>query len=131
MDWFVPFLAGTLSAVIGGLGMGGGGVLLLYLTLFADAPQLRAQGMNLLFFLPVALISLLIHAKHHLVRWRVALGAAIFGPLGALCGFWLAGFMGESLLSKLFAGGLLLLSLREIFHKKKPASTGDADSEKG
>ena len=50
MNW-IDQIAGLFSAVAGALGLGGGGVLVLYLTLGMHVPQLRAQGINLLFFL--------------------------------------------------------------------------------
>ena len=42
-------LAGLLSGIIGGMGLGGGAVLIIYLTVFMDIKQLSAQGINLLF----------------------------------------------------------------------------------
>ena len=43
-------LAGLFSGIIGGMGLGGGAVLIIYLTVFKNTEQLRAQGINLLFF---------------------------------------------------------------------------------
>ena len=57
MDILIGFLAGFA----GGLGVGGGGILLLYLTAFTETSQLSAQGINLLFFLPVAFSALFAH----------------------------------------------------------------------
>ena len=54
MDMIIGFLAGFA----GGLGVGGGGILLLYLTAFAGVEQLSAQGINLLFFLPPSVLLL-------------------------------------------------------------------------
>ena len=47
----LSWLFGALSGVIGALGMGGGGVLIIFLSAFAGLDQLKAQGINLLFFL--------------------------------------------------------------------------------
>ena len=38
-------------AALAGMGIGSGGLLVLYLTLIRGTPQLSAQGFNLLFFL--------------------------------------------------------------------------------
>ena len=46
LDILVSFLIATLS----GLGIGSGGLLVIYLTLLDGMPQLRAQGVNLVFF---------------------------------------------------------------------------------
>ena len=52
MSYFWAALAGTLSGVIGAMGLGGGGVLIIYLTLFLGMEQGIAQGVNLIFFIP-------------------------------------------------------------------------------
>ena len=85
MMWLLAFLAGLLSGVISGFGIGGGTLLLLYLTFFAGFSQRAAQGLNLLYFLPTALAAVLLHSKNRLVDWRRALPAAIFGMLVVYC----------------------------------------------
>ena len=45
-------LAGLFSGIIGGMGLGGGAVLIIYLSVFKDVEQLKAQGINLLFIHP-------------------------------------------------------------------------------
>ena len=57
IDW-VAILAGFGSAVLASMGMGGGSILILYLTLIAGVPQREAQGVNLLFFLPIGAAAL-------------------------------------------------------------------------
>ena len=48
-------------AVLSGLGVGGGGLLVIYLALFTDVAQLSAQGINLLFFIFSCGASMLVH----------------------------------------------------------------------
>ena len=50
-------LAGLMSGIIGGMGLGGGAVLIIYLTIFQGVEQLQAQGINLLFFIPIASLA--------------------------------------------------------------------------
>ena len=50
-------LAAFFSGLAGSLGLGGGGVLVLYLALALGMSQLKAQGINLLFFIPCAVLS--------------------------------------------------------------------------
>ena len=50
--------AGFGAAVLASMGMGGGSVLILWLTLVSGVGQREAQGLNLLFFLPVGALSL-------------------------------------------------------------------------
>lgn len=120
MSW-MTVLAGALSGMTGAMGLGGGAVLLLYLTLFTDTPQLTAQGINLLFFLPIAALSLPIHRKNGLIDFPAALAAALCGLLGAAAGSLLSGLLDARLLQKLFAGALLFVGLREVFHRKNPS----------
>lgn len=115
MDWLIAALPAFFGAVLSALGMGGGGVLLLYLTAFRDTPQLAAQGINLAFFLPVAAVSLAFHIKNKLVDFKIAAVLIPAGILGVFGGSWLAGRLDEALLRKLFAGLLVLIGLRELW----------------
>jgi len=109
--------ASFLGAVIGALGMGGGSVLIIYLTAYLGLEQLAAQGINLVFFLPVAAVALIFHHKHSLIKWKVALLCAAVGLAGVYFGQMIAMRVGSELLQKLFGGFLLIIGLREIFAK--------------
>ncbi len=109
--------AGLISGMIGALGLGGGGVLIIYLTVFASVPQTQAQGMNLLFFMPCALVALYFHTKAKLVKWRYAVPMSLIGFVGAIAGCLLAGYLGGDFLRKLFGGYVLALGLFELFKK--------------
>lgn len=113
------FAAGLASGILGALGLGGGSVLLLYLALVTGTDQLVAQGINLLFFLPVGAFSLWQHHRHGLVRWDLVLPALLPGLVGVWGGSLLAGYIGGEGLSKLFGVLLIVLGLRELFSSKK------------
>ena len=53
MNWLLSSIIAFASAAIASMGIGGGAVLLLFLTVFSDIPLATAQGINLLFFLPI------------------------------------------------------------------------------
>ena len=57
----VDILAALIIAVLSGMGVGSGGLLVLYLTMVRDTPHLTAQGLNLLFFIFASGASLCIH----------------------------------------------------------------------
>ena len=118
MDILIGFLAGFA----GGLGVGGGGILLLYLTAFTETSQLSAQGINLVFFLPVAAVSLFIHIKNGFVNWKAALFAAFCGIPGVLFGSYIANCIEKDLLRALFAVFLLVIGIRELLRKEKQSS---------
>lgn len=114
-DFVIAFLSGALSS----MGVGGGAVLLLYLTAFAGYEQLSAQGINLVFFLPCAAIALIVHLKNGYVKWRGALISVLFGIPAVFLGSFAAGMLENSLLRKAFAVFLLVIGLRELFSKSK------------
>lgn len=110
-------LAGLFSGIIGGMGMGGGAVLIIYLSLFTDTPQLKSQGINLLFFIPIGLIALIIYAFKKQIKWKTVLPLAAFGFIGAFLGIMSTKFISNDLLSKIFGGFLILMALKEFFTK--------------
>ena len=114
MNLIIGFLGGLAAS----MGLGGGFVLLVYLTAFADFGQLQAQGINLVFFLPIALLSVVIHTKNKLVEWKAIPAMAVFGALGVAGGSFLAGILDERILRKLFSVLLILVGIREFFHRK-------------
>lgn len=116
-SWLIPSIAGFAAGIAGALGLGGGSVLLLYLTLFAGVAQRQAQGINLIFFIPCALTAVIIHSRSSLIRWREALPCAVVGLLGAISGYTLSGILDERLLRTFFALFLLALGIRELFRR--------------
>jgi len=113
-------LAGFISGMLGALGLGGGSVLILYLTLVVGLEQAQAQGINLVFFVPCALLAVICYARKGLLARPLWLPGALWGLLGALVGSWLSGMIGSDALQKLFGILLLLFGLKEIFHRKQP-----------
>ena len=112
-------LAGLLSGIIGAMGMGGGAVLIIYLTLFTDTKQLTAQGINLLFFIPIALTAVIIYAFKKQIKWKTVLFLSLFGVIGTFLGILLADKLGGDFTAKLFGGLLIIIGIREIFQKQR------------
>ncbi len=115
-------LAGLFSGIIGGMGLGGGAVLIIYLSVFKDVEQLKAQGINLLFFIPIALVAVIIYAFKKQIKWKSTIPIAIGGILGAAGGFFLTDIIGGNFTAKLFGGFLILLGIKEIFSKQAKGS---------
>ena len=113
MNMLVAFISGAFSS----MGVGGGAVLLLYLTAFAGYDQLNAQGINLLFFLPCAITALVIHIKNGYVKWRSALVSILCGIPGVFLGSFIAGSIDGKLLRGAFALFLLALGIKGLFSK--------------
>lgn len=104
-------IAGILGGIIGGMGMGGGTLTIPILTIFLKYEQLKAQGVNLVAFLPMAVVALIFHIKNHLVAfkqtWLLALVGSLFSFVGAI---W-ANHLGNDILKKLFACFLIALAI--------------------
>lgn len=117
----VCILVGTVLGFLSGLGVGGGSLLILWLTAVLSMEQRMAQGVNLLFFLPAAVVACLFHSRQG--RAAVAGGVAGHGSWG-LCGrlcAWAATALNTELLRKLFGGLLVLTGLWELFgtHRRR------------
>ncbi len=117
MSIWAALIAALLAGAAGALGLGGGGVLIIYLSIFASYDQLKCQGINLLFFIPLAVVALIIHNKNHLIKWKRIIPMCIFGVVGAIGGSILAGFIDPKWLTKIFAAGILILGVKELFAK--------------
>ena len=102
-------LAATVIAALSGMGVGGGGLLVIYLAFATELPQLSVQGINLLFFLFSAGSALLIHVRRRTILWKTVALLVAFGLGGVLLGTHLTELVDESLLRKIF-GVLLVIS---------------------
>ncbi len=112
-------IAGFLSGIISGMGIGGGTILIPTLAFLYGIEQQQSQGVNLVFFLPTAIIALYLHNKNHRVEWGLTKKIALWGIIGAIGGSLLAMSLAPDLLRKVFGGFLLLMGVKEIFVKKK------------
>ena len=119
----LPFMLilGTLLGFLSGIGVGGGSLLVLWLTLVMDIPAETARVINLLFFIPSALIACFFRWKHGALDIRAILPAIVSGCLSAALFSWIGTRMDTFLLKKLFGGLLILTGIRELFYKEKQA----------
>lgn len=113
------FLLGLFAGIIGGMGIGGGTILIPGLIFFTALNQQTIQSINLLSFIPLALIALYIHIKNKNVLLRLSIPIVIFGLLGAFLGSRIAAEISSENLRKLFGTFLLIMGIYEIFGRKK------------
>lgn len=115
----IDFFAGVLIASLAGMGIGGGGLLVLYLVFVKGAEQLGAQGLNLVFFICAAASSLVYHAKKRKIMWRVAGILALAGTVGAYMGSVAASAVKPETLRSIFgwfimtAGAVVVLNFKK------------------
>lgn len=118
---FWDILAVILSASISAMGLGGGGVLILYLTLIKSVPQLEAQGINLLFFIPCAVAAVFIYAKRRVLQPKIILPMVLGGLVGVATGSFLLYRIDTKYISILFACFLIVVGSITLFGKSKKA----------
>lgn len=72
-------IIGIVSGLVSGMGMGGGTILILCLSLFLGKDQHIAQGANLIFFIPTSITSIITNIKQKLIKWKTGLVVSGFG----------------------------------------------------
>ena len=108
LDVIVSFLASALA----GTGVGGGGLLVIYLTLARGLGQLEAQGINLSFFISGAAVP--VHIKKRKIDFPAVIFIGAFGIVGAFLGLTLAQSISPSLLRKFFGIFLVFCGLKSL-----------------
>ncbi len=113
----ISVIVGAFLGSLAGLGIGGGSLLILWLTMAQGIDPITARGINLLFFLPCAIVSIWFRRKAGTVQIKPLLPAIISGCITAL----LISFFTESiqldLLKKLFGALLIVTGIRELMYK--------------
>ena len=112
-------IVGTVLGFLTGLGVGGGSLLILWLTLVLEMPQADARGINLLFFLPSAVIACWFRWRQGAVHLKKILPAAAAGCAAAAIFSVVGTRMDTVLLKKLFGVLLIATGLRELFYRPK------------
>lgn len=113
-NWLYLVLAGLISGVVGGMGMGGGTLLIPVLTIFLSFAQKDAQAINLLAFIPMSIFALIVHIKNKLVDFKVGIPIILIGTCFSIGGSMLANSLSNEFLRKIFGVFLLLVGLNQI-----------------
>lgn len=110
----IAVVAGFLSGIISGMGIGGGMILIPVLVFFLLLPQHKAQAINLWYFLPTAIIAIILHAKNKNIEFKKAIWIILSGIPCAFLGAYLALGIDQSILGKLFGVFLAIFGFKEI-----------------
>ena len=118
-----PFatIVGAALGFLAGLGVGGGSLLMLWLTVVLGTPYTTARTINLLFFIPTALISCFFRRKQGALDLKKLLPAVLWGTASAALLSIVSGYLNIELLKKLFGGLLIVTGLRELFYRPRKA----------
>ncbi|MCR5553295.1 MAG: sulfite exporter TauE/SafE family protein [bacterium] len=88
MTVFLIFLVSIFSGIVAGMGMGGGTVLIPLLTLFCGVSQKLSQSVNLLVFIPLAIVVLIVYSKKKLIDfkgvWFIIIPGVIVSLIGSI-----------------------------------------------
>ena len=117
----VVLLTGTVLGFLAGLGVGGGSLLVLWLTLVLGMEHPQARVINLLFFLPSAIVASFFRWRQGALKISKVLPAIVCGCIAAgICSYF-SHSMDVALLRKLFGGLLLITGIRELLYRPRKA----------
>lgn len=113
------FLLGLITGIIGGMGIGGGTILIPSLIFITDLQQQTIQSINLISFIPVAVVALIIHYRNKNILLKLSYPLIFFGLFGTYISSKLALTISSKLLKKLFGIFLLTMGLYEFCFKSR------------
>ena len=123
MSFFINLGVSSLLGVLSGLGVGGGSLLIIWLTLVCKLDYPAAKYMNLLFFLPPALIATIGHFLQKRLRFQKILPAVLTGCISTVAFTVLSSGWDTGILRKLFGVLLLITAFRELRYKKQQSES--------
>lgn len=98
------------------IGMGGGTILILLLTIVFGVPQNLAQATNLIFFVPTSIATIIMNLKNKNINFRVGVNVILTGIIGAIVGAVVSNKINTQTLRKFFGAFLVLIALHEIYN---------------
>lgn len=111
---------GIALGFLAGIGVGGGSLLILWLTLVLNIEHAVARNINLLFFIPTAVIASFFRWKQGTLDIKRILPAILGGCISAACFSLLSSRLDITILKKLFGFLLLATGVKELLYRPKP-----------
>lgn len=119
MSLILASIVGFASGILASMGFGGGFILVVYFAIFTDFVQKGAQGINLLFFIPITIVAVILHIKNKMIDVKTALICSLYGLPAVVIGFYIAQNMDNSWLRKAFAVFIIISGLKDLFSKSE------------
>ncbi len=117
----MTLIVGTVLGFLSGLGIGGGSLLILWLTVVLQTDPLTARSMNLLFFIPSALVACFLRIRSGNLKIKPLLPAILSGCVAAALFSWISTTLDVGILKKLFGAVLLITGVRKLFYRPRNA----------
>ena len=117
----VAIIIGVLLGFLAGLGVGGGSLLILWLTLVLGIDSETARSINLMFFITAAGSVSFFRWRQGVLQIRVIIPAVIAGCIAAAVFSFLSQWIDQTFVKRLFGGLLLITGLRELFYRPRKA----------
>jgi len=111
----IELFIGLISGIVSGTGMGGGTILIFLLSFMLGIEQHVAQATNLVFFVPTAIVAILVNFKNKNIDTKLAIFISIFGIVGAIIGANISIHMNVEILKKCFGIFLSVITVNEIY----------------
>lgn len=105
-------------SMLSGMGVGGGGLFVVYLTLVSGVGRLQAQGINLWFFTAASAASLYFHVRHREINLPLVVFLSFCTCAGCIPGALLAKAADPSLLRFAFAAFMTATGAYTLFRKQ-------------
>lgn len=112
---------GAVLGLLAGLGVGGGTLLILWLTLIIKIDAGAAAGINLMFFIAAAGAVSLYRCRRGTLHLKAVLPGIAAGCITAAAGSVLRSMVDQQLLEQLFGILLLVTGVRELLYRPKKA----------
>lgn len=108
-------LIGFVAGIVGGMGMGGGTILILLLSIFSNIEQHIAQGANVIFFIPTAIAAIIIFIKNKNIKFKVGIPICLWGLVGTFIGATISSKMQVGILRKCFGVFLIIIAIYQTY----------------
>lgn len=115
----ISIAVGIVLGFLTGLGTGGGSLLILWLTLALRMEPRDARLINLMFFLPAALIATLFHWRQGRVPFKKLLLPILSGCIASAVFALIGQKMNTESLKKLFGVLLIFTGLKELLYRPR------------
>lgn len=111
----IEIVIGIVAGIVSGTGMGGGTILIFLLSFMLGIEQHIAQATNLIFFIPTAIVAIIVNLKNENIDKKLAILVSVFGILGAILGANISIHIDVGILKKCFGCFLAIITINEIY----------------